>query len=80
MSEPCIHTIQITTPGPEIAAVAITQPGPQIAFIHIFDPAVGATSPLPPGYRFIFDPNTTKAILLLNNNPIREIPLHAYQA
>lgn len=77
MSEPCIAQIQITTPGPEIASIAITAPGPAVAHIYIFDPAVGASSSLPPGYTFTFDSNHTKATLRLNNNPVASIPLHA---
>jgi hypothetical protein len=77
MSEPCIERIVVTAPGPQIAAVTVTQPGPIVAFIHAYDPAVGATSPLPPGYRLTFNLNHNKATLLLNNNPVASIPLHA---
>lgn len=77
MSEPCVAQIQITTPGPEVAAIAVSSPGPAVAFIHIYDPAVGAVSPLPPGYRLTFDPNHTKATLHLNNTPVASLPLHA---
>lgn len=68
MSEPAIDTIRITAPGPAVA------------FIHIYDPAIGASSPLPPGYKIAFDALHTKAIYLLNNVPIAEQPLHEYQA
>lgn len=65
---------------PAVATIQITQPGPVVAFVHIFDPAIGASSPLPPGYKIAFDANHTKAIYLLNNVPIAEQPLHEYQA
>jgi hypothetical protein len=77
MSAPCIEHITVTQPGPQIALVATSTPGPIIAHIHVYDPALGATSPLPPGYELTFDLNHTLATLFLNSNPVATLPLHA---
>lgn len=68
-------------PSPcDICQITVTAPGPAVAHVHVFDPAVGAAGALPPGYKVTFDALHTKAILLLNNTPIAEWPLHEYQA